>query len=86
VHLSDDGLVSKEELIHLAIKLQEDLIFCEDKLGGHRDFAELRSSANALIRAILEPVEYRLSSSAPMKPVQSVPFTAGRKCTPGSLH
>jgi hypothetical protein len=86
VHLSDDGLVSKEELIHLAIKLQEDLIFCEDKLGGHRDFAELRSSADALIRAILEPVEYRLSSSAPMKPVQSVPFTPGRKCIPGSLH
>ena len=62
MHLSDDGLVSKEELIHMAIKLQEDLIFCEDKLGGHRDFAELRSSADALIRAILEPVEYRLSS------------------------
>ena len=53
MHLSDDGLVSREELIHMAIKLQEDLRFCEDKLGGHRDFAELRSSANALIRAIL---------------------------------
>ena len=86
MHLSDDGLVSKEELIHMAIKLQEDLIFCEEKLGGHQDFAELRSSANALIRAILEPVEYRLSRSAPLKPVQSVPFTAGRKCIPGALH
>jgi hypothetical protein len=85
---SDDGLVSKEELTHMAIKLKQDLIFCEDKLGGHRDFAELRSSANALIRAILEPVEYRLSTStsAPMKPVQSFPFTPGRKCIPGSLH
>jgi len=86
VHLSDDGLVSREELIHMANKLQEDLRFCEDKLGGHRDFAELRSSANALIRAILEPVQYRLSTSAPMKPAQSVPFTPGRKCIPGSLH
>ena len=27
MHLSDDGLVSKEELIHMAIKLQEDLIY-----------------------------------------------------------
>jgi hypothetical protein len=86
VHHSDDGLVSKEELIHMAIKLQEDLICCEDKLGGHRDFAELKGSANALIRAILEPVEYRLSTSTPMKPAQSVPFTPGRKCIPGSLH
>jgi hypothetical protein len=86
VHHSDDVLVSKEELIHMAIKLQEDLIFCEDKLGGHREFAELRSSANALTRAILEPVEYRLSTSAPMKPAQSVPFTPGRKCIPSSLH
>ena len=83
--LSDDGSVSKEELIHMAIKLQEDLRFCEDKLG-HRDFAELRSSAKALIRAVLEPVEYRPSTSAPMKPAQSVPFTPGRKCIPGSLH
>jgi hypothetical protein len=86
VHHSDDGLVSKEELIHMAIKLQEDLIFCEEKLGGLRDFADLRTSANALIRAILEPVEYRLSTSAPMKPPQSVPFTPGRKCIPSSLH
>ena len=50
--LSEDGSVSKEELTHIAAKLKEDLIFCEDKLGSHPDFAELRSSANALIRAI----------------------------------
>jgi hypothetical protein len=86
VHLSDDGLVSTEELIRMAVKLQEDLTFCEDKLGGHQDFADLKSSANALIRAILEPVEYRLSTRTPMKPAQSVPFTPGRKCIPGSLH
>lgn len=84
--LSDDGLVSKEELTRMAIKLREDLRFCEDKLGGHREFAELRSSANALIRAVLAPVEYRLSTSAPMKPTQSVSFRPGRKCIPGSLH
>ena len=86
MHLSDDGLVSTEELIRMAVKLQEDLTFCEDKLGGHPDFADLKSSANALIRAILEPVEYRLSTRTPMKPAQSVPFTPGRKCIPGSLH
>ena len=86
MHFSDDGLVSKEELIRMAVKLQEDLISCEDKLAGQRDFAELRSTANALIRAILEPVEYRLIGSVPVKPAQSVPFTPGRKCIPGSLH
>lgn len=83
---SDDGLVSKEELTRMAIKLKEDLIICEDKLGSHRDLAELWSSANALIRAILEPVQFRLSTSPPMKPAQSVPFTRGRRCIPGSLH
>ena len=83
---SDDGLVSKEELTRMAIKLKEDLIICEDKLGSHRDLAELWSSAHALMRAILEPAEFRLSTSPPMKPTQSVPFTRGRRCIPGSLH
>ena len=82
---SDDGLVSKEELTRMAIKLNEDLMICEDKLGSHRDLAELWSSADALIRAILEPAGVRLATS-PMKPPQSVPFTRGKRCIPGSLH
>jgi hypothetical protein len=85
VHHSD-GLVSKEELTRMAIKLKEDLIICEDRIGSHRDLTELRSSANALILAILEPAEFRLSTSPPMKPTQGVPFTSGRRCIPGSLH
>jgi hypothetical protein len=78
--------VSKEDLTRMAIKLKEDLIICEDKLGSHRDLTELRSSANALMLAILEPAEFRLSTSPPMKAMQSVPFTSGRRCIPSSLH
>lgn len=83
---SDDGLVSKEELTRMAIKLKEDLVICEDKLGSHPDLTELMCSAYALTLAILEPGEFRLSTSPPMKPTQSVTFTGGRKCIPGSLH
>jgi hypothetical protein len=86
VRHSDEGLVSKEELTRMASKLKEDLIICEAKLGSHRDLTELWSSANALIRAILEPGEFRLSASPPMKPTPDGPFTRGRKCVPGSLH
>ncbi len=80
---SDDGLVSKEELIRLAIKLRQDLLNYEDKLGSRRDFAELMGSANALVVAILEPVAF---TSPPWEAAQSVPFPRGRRCIPGSLH
>jgi hypothetical protein len=86
VQHSDEGLVSNQELTRMAIKLRDHLFICEDTLGSHRDFAELRFSANALIRAILEPLEFRLSTSAPMKPTQSAPLTRGRNCIPSSLH
>ena len=53
--------VSKRELIRLAIKLREDLINYEDKLGSSREFAELMNSAGALVVAITEPGEFLLS-------------------------
>jgi hypothetical protein len=83
---SDGRLVSKEELTRMAIKLEEDLVISEDKLISHRDLAELWSSANALIRAILDPVEFHLSTSPPLKPTPSATFTRGRGCIPRSLH
>jgi hypothetical protein len=52
------GPVSHEELRRLAIKLREDLINCEGKLGSTREFAELMDTAGALIIAITEPEEY----------------------------
>jgi hypothetical protein len=53
--------VSKKELVRLAIKLREDLIDYEDKLGSSREFAELMNSAGALVVAITEPGEFLLS-------------------------
>jgi hypothetical protein len=58
---------SHQELIRLAIKLREDLINCEEKLGSSREFAELMNSAGALIVAITEPQEFRLSASLTKK-------------------
>jgi hypothetical protein len=54
--------VSHRELRWLAIKLREDLINCEEKLGATREFAELMDTAGALIIAITEPEEYRASA------------------------
>jgi hypothetical protein len=59
--------VSYEELRHLAIKLREDLINSEEKLGATREFAELMNTAGALIIAITEPEEVRLSTSGTEK-------------------
>jgi hypothetical protein len=53
--------VSKKELVRLAIKLREDLIDYEDKLGSSREFAELMNSAGALVVAITEPGEFPVS-------------------------
>ena len=49
------GPVSHQELTRLAIKLREDLLNCEEKLGSSRQFAELMDAAGALIMAITEP-------------------------------
>ena len=57
--------VSHPELARLATKLREDLISYEEKLGSSREFAEIMDSAGALIVAILEPEEFRLSPSQP---------------------
>jgi hypothetical protein len=57
------GPVSHEELTRLAIKLREDLLNCEETLGSSRQFAELMDTAGALVMAITEPDEFRLSAS-----------------------
>ena len=57
---SNMGPVSHRELKRLAIKLREDLINCEEKLGVTREFAELMDTAGALIIAITEPEEFRV--------------------------
>src|SRR5271170_8301280 len=56
------GPVSHRELRRLAIKVREDLINCEEKLGATREFAELMHTAGALIIAITEPEEFRVSA------------------------
>jgi hypothetical protein len=67
VEASVNGPVSQMELILLATKLREDLIKYEEKLGSSREFAEIMDSAGALIVAIIEPEEFRLSASRPQK-------------------
>jgi hypothetical protein len=63
VESSINGPVSQQELIRLATKLREDLMNYEEKLGSSREFAEIMNSAGALIVAITEPEEFRLSAS-----------------------
>jgi hypothetical protein len=60
--------VSHQQLTSLATKLREDLINYEDKFGSSREFAELMNSAGALVMAIIEPKEFRLSASLTKKP------------------
>jgi hypothetical protein len=67
VEASINNSVSHQELIRLATKLREDLINYEEKLGSSREFAEIMNSAGALIVAIIEPEEFRLSASQPRK-------------------
>jgi hypothetical protein len=59
----------------MAIRLRNDLFGYEDKLGSCRDFSELKKSADALVVAILEPVEFRLSACSLKKlaPVYQFP-------------
>ena len=64
---SINGPVSQQELIRLSTKLREDLINYEGKFDSSREFAEIMDSAGALIVAILEPEEFRLSASQPQK-------------------
>jgi hypothetical protein len=59
---SNMGPVSHRELKRLAIKLREDLINCEEKLGVTQEFAELMDTAGALIIAITEPDEFRVAA------------------------
>ena len=68
--------VSHTELSRLATKLREDLINYEEKLGGSREFAEIMNSAGALIVAILEPEEFRLSASQRQKVGTDSPGTS----------
>jgi hypothetical protein len=63
VEASINGPVSHQELIRLATKLREDLMNYEEQLGSSREFAEIMNSAGALIVAITEPEEFRLSAS-----------------------
>jgi hypothetical protein len=79
--------ISHEELARLAMKLREDLYNYEDKLGGCRDFPELKNSAGALIVAILEPVEFHLSASSSQKTAQVYEFPRRKeRVIPLSLH
>jgi len=73
VQASTLGPVSHEELTRLAIKLREDLLNCEEKLGSSRQFAELMDTAGALVMAITEPEEFRLSASGNRKRLLEFP-------------
>ena len=64
---SINGPVPQHDLVRLATKLREDLMNYEEKLGSSRDFAEIMNSAGALILAITEPEEFRLSASQRQK-------------------
>jgi hypothetical protein len=77
--------ISEKELVRMAIKLRNDLFAYEDKLGSCRDFRELKNSADALIVAILEPVEFRLTAYPPKKAAQVYQFPK-KGSTPQSLH
>jgi hypothetical protein len=76
VEASINGPVSQQELIRLATKLREELINYEGKFGSSRDFAEIVDSAGALIVAILEPEEFRVSASQPGSSGTSMPHLA----------
>jgi hypothetical protein len=81
-----NNLVSQEEFVRMAIKLRNDLFDYEDKLGSCRDFAELKNSACALVVAILEPLEFRLSAYPPKKATQVYQFPPNKGSIPRSLH
>ncbi len=78
--------IPQEELVRMAVKLRNDLFDYEDKLGSCRDFAELKNSAGALVVAILEPVEFRLSACPPKKTAHVYQFPRTKGPIPRSLH
>jgi hypothetical protein len=78
--------VSREELIRLAIKLREDLVSYGEQFGGRLGFAAVMNSADALILAITEPEEFRLSPSPPKNASQVHLVPGGRRSIPTSLH
>jgi hypothetical protein len=78
--------ISQEELVQMAISLRNDLFDYEDKLGSCRDFSELKKSADALVVAILEPVEFRLSACSLKKQARVYRFRAKKESIPSSLH
>ena len=78
--------ISQEELARMAVKLRNDLFDYEDKLGSCRDFGELKNSVGALVVAILEPLEYRLSAGPPKKAAQVYQFPPPKGSIPHSLH
>jgi hypothetical protein len=86
VEVTNNNPISQEDLVRLAIKLRNDLFDYEDKLGSCRDFIELKNSAGALVVAILEPVESRLSASPPKKTAQVYQFPPNKGSIPHSLH
>jgi hypothetical protein len=86
VEVTINNPISREELVPLAIKLRNDLFDYEDKVGSCRDFAELKNSAGALVVAILEPVEFRLSVCSPKKAAQAYHFPPKKGAIPRSLH
>ena len=77
--------ISQEELVRMAIRLRNDLFDYEDKLGSSRDFSELKKSADALVVAILEPVEFRLSGWSPKSLAPVYEFPAKKGSLPRSL-
>jgi hypothetical protein len=78
---STQGPVSHEELRRLAIKLREDLLNCAEKLRTTREFAELMNTAGALIIAITEPEEFRVSGSGTEKLLE---FPSNHHCQTAS--
>jgi hypothetical protein len=78
--------ISQEELVSMAIRLRNDLFDYEDKLGSCRDFVELKNSVCALVVAILEPIEFRLSACPPKNVAQVYQFPPKKGSVPHSLH
>jgi hypothetical protein len=86
VEVTISNPISQEDLIRLAIKLRNDLVDYEDKLGSCRNFIELKNSAGALVVAILEPVEFRLSASPLKKTAQVYQFPPQKGSISQTLH
>jgi hypothetical protein len=86
VKVTGNNPISQEELVLLAIRLRNDLVDCGDKLGSCRDFAELKNSADELVVAILEPVEFKPSGCAPNELARLYRFPTKKGSIPRSLH